>query len=53
MGSELLLIRLLEIGDVLSYRDLGIRKRMKILYNLEDLTKEAFKIFRNRYTPAL
>lgn len=49
--AEMLLIHSLERSDVLSYKDLGIRRGLERLHGLEDITKEEFKIFKDKYTP--
>lgn len=49
--AEMLLISSLQRPDVLSYKDLGIRRGMMKLYGLPELTREDFEIYRNRYSP--
>jgi len=49
--AEMLLLFSLCRPDVVSYRDLGIRRGMMKLYGLEELTKEAFAQYRQRYSP--
>lgn len=49
--AEMLLIHSLQREDIISYKDLGIRRGIERLYNIEDLTKEEFKVFEDRYTP--
>lgn len=49
--AEMLLIHSLERDDILSYKDLGIRRGIERLYDLKDLSKEEFHLFKNRYTP--
>lgn len=49
--AEMLLIHSLQREDVISYKDLGIRRGIEKLYDIEDLTKEEFKIFEQRYRP--
>lgn len=49
--AEMLLIHSLEREDVLSYKDLGIRRGIEKLYGLEDLSKQEFNILQERYTP--
>lgn len=49
--AEMLLIHSLERKDILSYKDLGIRRGIEKLYNLENLTKEEFRVFKDRYSP--
>lgn len=48
---EMLLIHSLQRPDVLSYKDLAIRRGIMRLYDLEDLSKKEFEIYRNRYSP--
>lgn len=48
---EMLLIHSLERADVLSYKDLGIRRGIMRLYGLEELSKKDFESYRNRYSP--
>ncbi len=49
--AEMLLIFALGRRDVLSYKDLGIRRGMMRLYGLEELGEEAFEMHRERYSP--
>ena len=49
--AEMLLIQSLERMDILSYKDLGIRKGMIKLYNLDGISKKEFEIYRKRYSP--
>jgi 3-methyladenine DNA glycosylase/8-oxoguanine DNA glycosylase len=49
--AEMLLIFSLGRKDIVSFNDLGIRKGMMKLYNLEKLTKEEFINYKNRYSP--
>ncbi|UMZ74066.1 DNA-3-methyladenine glycosylase family protein [Natranaerofaba carboxydovora] len=49
--AEMILIFSLERPDVVSYRDLGIRKGMMKLYGLKEVSKEQFKEIRARYSP--
>lgn len=38
--------------DVISYGDLAIRRGMEKVYNIDhDITKEEFKVYRDRYSP--
>jgi DNA-3-methyladenine glycosylase II len=48
---EMLLIFSLCRPDVVSYRDLGIRRGMMNLYGLNELSKEKFEMYRKRYSP--
>ena len=49
--AEMLLIHSLERPDVLSYKDLGIRRGIMRLYGLEQLTKADFENYRKAYSP--
>jgi|SRR5690554_5890637 len=49
--AEMLLIFSLNRMNVLSYNDLGIRRGIKRLYNLEDLDKEKFNQYKEKYSP--
>lgn len=49
--AEMLLIHSLERPDVLSYKDLGIRRGIMRLYGLEELSKKEFDSYRKRYSP--
>lgn len=49
--AEMLLIHSLQRPNILSYKDLGIRRGMMRLYELEELTKEEFEVYKERYTP--
>lgn len=49
--GEMILIHSLERPDVVSYKDLGIRKGIMRLYELEKLSKKEFEIYRKRYSP--
>lgn len=49
--AEMLLIHSLERPDMLSYKDLGIRKGIIKLYELEELSMEKFETYRGRYSP--
>ncbi len=48
---EMLLIHSLKRPDVVSYKDLAIRKGMMKLYGLDDLSKEEFNLYRKSYSP--
>lgn len=48
---EMLLIHSLKRPDVISYKDLGIQRGLKKLYELEDLSKKDFNIYKDRYSP--
>lgn len=47
----MILIFCLQRPDVVSYGDLGIHRGMKLLYGLEEISKERFEEIRARYTP--
>lgn len=49
--AEMLLIFSLKRMDVVSYRDLAIRRGMINLYGLKDLSKEKFNRYKKRYSP--
>jgi 3-methyladenine DNA glycosylase/8-oxoguanine DNA glycosylase len=49
--AEMLLIFSLCRPDVVSYRDLAIRRGMMNLYGLKELPKEKFERYRKRYSP--
>ncbi len=49
--AEMLLIFSLCRPDVVSYRDLAIRRGMIRLYGLKDLTNKEFERYRQRYSP--
>ena len=48
---EMLLIFSLGRPNVLSYKDLAICRGMMRLYNLKELPKEKFEVYRKRYSP--
>lgn len=49
--AEMLLIFALGRPDVLSYRDLGIRRGIMLLNRLEHLSEKEFEFYRKRYSP--
>ena len=49
--AEMLLIHSFQRPDILSYKDLGIQRGIKRLYNLKELAKKEFDMFRQRYSP--
>jgi DNA-3-methyladenine glycosylase II len=49
--AEMLLIFSLNRPDVVSYKDLAIRRGMMNLYGLKELPKEKFEKYRKRYSP--
>jgi DNA-3-methyladenine glycosylase II len=50
-SAEMVLIFSLCRQDVVSWGDIGIRRGMKILYGLNEITKEQFDQYRKRYSP--
>jgi len=48
---EMLLIHSLQRPDILSYKDLAIRRGMMRLYGLDEITSEVFKKYRDLYSP--
>ncbi len=49
--AEMLLIFALGRKDVLSFKDLGIRRGIMLLHQLDSLSEEKFETFRKRYSP--
>lgn len=49
--AEMLLIHSLERPDILSFKDLGIRRGLMRLYGLDEISKQDFEIYRERYSP--
>lgn len=49
--AEMLLIHSLEREDILSFSDLGIRRAIEKLHNIEKLKKEDFRRFEKLYSP--
>jgi len=49
--AEMLLLDCLERKNVISYGDIAIRRGIMKLYNLNELTKEQFIVYKNRYSP--
>lgn len=49
--AEMLLIHSLQRPNILSYKDLGIRKGIMKLYKLTELSKKEFEIYRSKYSP--
>lgn len=49
--AEMLLIHTFLRPNVLSYNDLGIKRGIKIVYNLLSLSKEQFEYYKNLYSP--
>ena len=49
--AEMLLIFALGRPDVLSFKDLGIRRGIMMLNHLDSLTESEFEAYRKRYSP--
>lgn len=49
--AEMLLIHSLQRPNVLSYKDLAIRRGIMRLYELDNISKKEFEIYRERYSP--
>lgn len=49
--AEMLLIHSLQRKDILSYKDLGIRRGIERLYDIKDLSRKEFTVLRKRYSP--
>lgn len=49
--AEMLLIHSLQRPDILSYKDLAIRRGIMKLYGLNELTEKEFRLYRDRYSP--
>ncbi len=49
--AEMLLIFSLQRPDVVSFKDLAIRRGMMNLYGHKELSKDKFESYRNRYSP--
>lgn len=49
--AEMILISGLQRPDIVSYKDLGIRRAMMTLYGLDELSKTEFDKYRKRYSP--
>lgn len=49
--AEMLLIFSLQRKNVVSYKDLAIRRGMMNLYGIKELTKEKFQVYKKRYSP--
>lgn len=49
--AEMIMIFSLQRPDILSFKDLGIRRGIMNLYGLEELTKKDFEIYKKRYSP--
>lgn len=48
---EMLLLHSLQRPNILSYKDLGIRRGITKLYELDGLTEKEFELYRDRYSP--
>lgn len=49
--AEMMLIHSLQRPNILSYKDLAIKRGIIRLYSLDDLSKEEFEVYRKRYSP--
>lgn len=49
--AEMIMIFSLQRPDILSFKDLGIRRGIMNLYGLEELTNKDFEIYKERYSP--
>jgi DNA-3-methyladenine glycosylase II len=49
--AEMLLLNSMERPDIISYGDIAIRRGIMKLYGLNELTKEHFLTYKNRYSP--
>lgn len=49
--AEMLLIHALQRPDIVSFKDLGIRRGMARLYGLSEVTQATFQKYRQRYSP--
>lgn len=49
--ADMLLIHAFERPDILSFKDLGIRRGIEKLYGIKELSKEKFNQLRERYSP--
>lgn len=49
--AEMLLIFSLGRKDIFSFNDLGIRRGLMRLYNLDSVTKKEFEIYRKKFSP--
>ncbi len=49
--AEILLLNSMERPNVISYGDIAIRRGIMKLYNLTELKREQFNIYKNRYSP--
>lgn len=49
--AEMLLIHSLQRKDIISYKDLAVRRGMNRIYGFDDVTIEEFNVLRKRYSP--
>ena len=49
--GEMILLHSLERPDIVSYKDLAIRRGIMRLYGLEELSKKEFDVYKERYSP--
>lgn len=49
--AENLLLNSMERPNIISYGDIAIRRGIMKLYSLQGLSKEAFNVYKNRYSP--
>lgn len=49
--AEMIMIFSLQRPDIVSFKDLGIRRGIMNLYGLEELTKKDFEIYKKKYSP--
>ena len=49
--AETLLLNSMERPNVISYGDISIRRGIMKLYNLSELKREQFNVYKNRYAP--
>jgi len=49
--AEMLMIFSMQRMNILSWNDLGIRRGLTLLYNLQQLDKNTFEIYKERYSP--
>lgn len=49
--AEMLLINSFQRPDILSYKDLGIRRGIMKLYRLNELSEKDIQLYRERYSP--
>lgn len=49
--AKMLLIHSLQRPNILSFKDLAIRRGIIRLYDLEDVTRKEFEVYRQVYSP--